>query len=157
MRLADVLKEEHIIPDLRARSKNELLEELVEGMAFRVGGIEKDSVLKALLDREKLGSTGIGHGVAIPHGRVRGLGDIKVFFGRSRAGVDFDSMDRQPVFLFFIIISPENTAAAHLKLLAGISHLLKSQDLRLKLMKAPSSAEIFRAILDAERRGGFTV
>lgn len=154
MRLADALREEYIIMDLKAREKRELLAEMVAGITERVAILDGEKVLKALLDREKLGTTGIGHGVAIPHGKIRGLSEIKVFFGRSRGGVEFNSMDKLPVYLFFMIVAPENSAAAHLKVLASISHLLKSQDFRVKLMKAGDSAEVYRIILDAERKNG---
>ena len=128
MRLADVLKEDCIIPDLKARGKEQLLAEMVSWIVSKVNGVDAEKVLGAILEREKLGSTGIGHGVAIPHGRIKGLAEIKVFFGRSRPGVDFDSMDKQPIYLFFLIVAPENSTAAHLKILAGLSHLLKTRN-----------------------------
>lgn len=154
MRLADVLREEYIIADLKAREKWEVLAEMVS-VSSNVTSLDKDKVLAALLEREKLGSTGIGHGVAIPHGKIKGLGDIKVFFGRSRRGVDFNSMDHMPVYLVFMIVAPENSAAAHLKILAAISHLLKNQDFRARLMKAADTSEIYRIIVEAESRNGF--
>ncbi len=154
MRLADVLSEDRIMTGLEAGEKKELLEKMVSRAASLDNAVEKDAVLKALIERERLGTTGIGHGVAIPHGRVKGLKEIIVFFGRSEKGVDFDSMDRMPVHLFFVIMAPEHSAAAHLKVLASISHLLKNQDLRLKLMTANGRSEIYRAIIEAERRNG---
>lgn len=152
MRLADVLREENIITDLKSRDKSEVLGELVDGVSSRVSSIDRDRALKALLDREKLGTTGIGHGVAIPHGKLKGLTELKVFFGRSRKGVNFSSMDNLPVHLFFLIMAPENSAAAHLKILASISHLLKSQDFRMRLMEANDRSEIYRIIIEAERK-----
>ncbi len=154
MRLADVLSENRIMTGLEAGEKKELLEKMVSRAASIESAVEKEPAMKALLERERLGTTGIGHGVAIPHGRVRGLKELMVFFGRSEKGVDFDSMDRMPVHLFFLIMAPENSAAAHLKVLAGISNLLKNQDLRMKLMNANGSSEIYRAIEEAERRNG---
>jgi PTS system nitrogen regulatory IIA component len=151
MRLADVMGEDCIMTDLKARSKNDLLEE----MAACVGpglGLDAGRVLDALLDRERLGSTGIGHGVAIPHGRIKGLNGIRVFFGRSRRGVDFNSIDGAPVNLVFMIVAPENSAAAHLKLLAAISHLLKNQEFRSNLLGAGNAPEIYRLIVDADRK-----
>lgn len=157
MRLADVLKEDHIITDLKARGKRQLLEEMVSCIASRVDGVDSEKVLNAILEREKLGSTGIGHGVAIPHGKIKGMADIRVFFGRSRLGVDFDSMDRQPVYLFFMIVAPENSTAAHLKILAGISHLLKDQEFRHRLATAETAGEVYRAIVEADRRMGLSL
>ncbi|MBI1911851.1 MAG: PTS sugar transporter subunit IIA [Deltaproteobacteria bacterium] len=154
MRLADVLRQDCIIADLKARSKNDLLDEMVTGVLSKIKYLEKERVMTALLEREKLGTTGIGHGVAIPHGKIRGLREIIVFFGRSRRGVEFNSMDNMPVYIFFLIIAPENSAAAHLKVLASISHLLKNHDFRGKLMSAQDSSEIFRIITEAERKTG---
>ena len=102
MRLADVLSEENIITDLKARDKTEVLGEMVDDISSIVDSVDRERVLKALLDREKLGTTGIGHGVAIPHGKIKGLAELKVFFGRSRKGVNFSSMDNLPVHLFFL-------------------------------------------------------
>lgn len=152
MRLADVLREENIITDLKARDKAEVLGEMIDDISSMVGAIDRNKALQALLDREKLGTTGIGHGVAIPHGRIKGLTEIKVFFGRSRKGVNYSSMDNLPVHLFFLIMAPENSAAAHLKILASLSHLLKSQDFRMRLMGAVDRSEIYRIITEAERK-----
>lgn len=154
MRLADVLMEENIIADLKATDKRELLDEMVTDLAANVAGLNRERLIEALLEREKLGSTGIGHGVAIPHGKIKGLDEISVSFGRSRRGVDFNSTDDQPVYLFFLIVAPENSAAAHLKVLAIISHMLKSQEFRTRLRAAPGAGEIFRLIMDAARRSG---
>jgi len=155
MILADVLREENILTDLKSRDKEQVLGEMVDCISRMVAPIEKERVLKALLDREKLGTTGIGHGVAIPHGKIKGLAELKVFFGRSRKGVNFSSMDNLPVHLVFLILAPENSAAAHLKVLASISHLLKSQDFRMKLLDAADSADIHRIINEAEKKSSF--
>lgn len=157
MRLADVLKEDYIITDLKARGKTQLLEEMVSWVASRVDGVDAEKVLGAILERERLGSTGIGHGVAIPHGKIKGITELRVFFGRSRPGVDFDSMDRQPVYLFFMIVAPENSTAAHLKILAGISHLLKNLEFRHSLTTAATAGEVYRVIVEADRRMGLTL
>ncbi len=151
IRLADVLHEDYIVTDLKAREKREALDEMVYEMASRVRTLDHGVLLASLLEREKLGSTGIGHGVAIPHGKIRGLNEIMVFFGRSRKGVEFNSMDKHPVHLFFVIIVPEKAAAAHLKVLASISHLLKNQEFRVKLMKAERQSDIYRIIVEADR------
>lgn len=155
MILADVLREENILTDLKSRDKEQVLGEMVDCISGMVAHIEKERVLKALLDREKLGTTGIGHGVAIPHGKIKGLAELKVFFGRSKKGVNFSSMDNLPVHLVFLILAPENSAAAHLKVLASISHLLKSQDFRMKLMDAADRADIHRIINEAEKKSSF--
>ena len=154
MRLADVMREDYIFSDLKAREKQGVLAELVSDISVKLERLDGGSVLSALLEREKLGTTGIGHGVAIPHGKVKGLSEIKVFFGRSKKGVDFNSMDRLPAYIFFLIVAPENSAAAHLKILASISHLLKNQELRTRLMKAEDPSDIYRIITEADRKNG---
>lgn len=152
MRLTDVLTEDNIIADLMSHEKVAALDEVVTALASRTVGLDRPKALDAILQREKLGTTGIGHGVAVPHGKIKGLSEIIVCFARSRQGVNFDSMDRMPVHLIFLIVAPENAASAHLKALAAISHLLKSLEFRNALMKAASPADIYRAIVDEDRK-----
>jgi nitrogen PTS system EIIA component len=152
MRLTDVLKEDFILTDLKSRKKTELLEEMISNISDKVGGLDRKKVLETVIERERLGTTGIGNGIAIPHGKVRGVDEIRVFFGRSKKGIDFDSMDKMPVYLFFMILAPENSAAAHLKILASISHLFRNQGLRADLMKAESRSEIYEIIAEADKK-----
>jgi len=152
MRLVDVLKKDYILPDLKARGKDELLDEMVSYLAEKVPGLDREKTLGALFERERLGTTGIGHGVALPHGKLKGVDEIRVFFGRSKDGVDFNSIDNSPVYLFFLIIAPENSAAAHLKLLACISRILKNQNLRTQLMDASNPSVIFSLIAEADTK-----
>jgi len=154
MRLTDVLKKDYVLPDLKAEDKKAILKEMVGYLADIDDDIDPDMLFKALLEREKLGTTGIGHGVAIPHGKLKGFRKIMVCFGRSMSGVDYMSMDKLPVHIFFLIIAPENSAAAHLKLLACISRLLKNQEFRGKLMKTKDAGELYRLIIDADSRCG---
>ncbi len=156
MRLPDVLKEEYIFADLKANEKRAILDEMVTELAEHAAVLNRERVLEVLLEREQLGSTGIGHGVAIPHGKLKGLDNVVVAVGRSRRGVDFDSTDEKPVYLFFMIVAPENSAASHLKLLAAISHLLKNQEFRMKLRGARDSAEIHKLIVTEDRLRGIT-
>jgi len=152
MKLSDVLYEDSIIPYLKAGDKEGVLVEMVDYLADKLPGLDKDEALKALFAREKLGTTGIGHGVALPHGKLRGINEIRVFFGRSAEGIDFKAIDDQPVHLIFLIIAPENSAAAHLKLLACISRLLKSIDFRERLMMASDPSSIFKIISEADTK-----
>lgn len=152
MRLTDVLKEDFILTDLKSRKKTELLEEMISSISEKVGGLDGKKVLETVIERERLGTTGIGNGIAIPHGKVKGVNEIRVFFGRSKKGIDFDSMDKMPVYLFFMILAPENSAAAHLKILASISHLFRNQDLMANLMKAESRSEIYEIIAEADKK-----
>jgi PTS system nitrogen regulatory IIA component len=152
MRLADFLLKEYIMLSLKAREKRELLDEMATELASKVEGLNRERLLEVLLEREKLGSTGIGHGVAIPHGKLKGVDGIIVAFGRSKKGVDFHSMDDRPVHLFFLIVAPENSTATHLKILASISRLLRDKAFRKKLIKASDRGELHTIIADEDRR-----
>jgi PTS system nitrogen regulatory IIA component len=108
--------------------------------------MDLSKLMEVLVEREKLGSTGIGDGIAIPHGKMVGLGELMLSFGRSRAGVDFDSLDGKPAHLFFLVVAPDNSAGTHLKALARISRLLKSNAVRQELMEASDAREIYEII-----------
>ncbi len=152
MRLVDVLEKDNILPDLKAKGKRDLLREMITHLSPRIEGLDEEQAFEALLHREDSGTTGIGHGVAIPHGKISGLEKITVCFGRSVKGVDFNSVDGMPVHLFFLIIAPENSAAAHLKLLACISRLLKNHGARSKLMSLKGTSDIFKLIVELDRK-----
>ena len=147
MKLSEILNPDNIIPDLRAKDKEGVLEELVDVIVSHDSSLDRDSLVKVLLEREKLGSTGIGDGIAIPHGKFRGLKHPVISFGRSLEGLDFDSMDGQPAFLFFLLVAPENSASIHLKALAKISKILKNSSFRNVLMQASSSKELYQTII----------
>ncbi|MFP3928843.1 MAG: PTS sugar transporter subunit IIA [Desulfobacteraceae bacterium] len=147
MKLSELLDEENIIPDLKAKDKKGVLEELVDAVITSEPSIDKQALVKVLLERERLGSTGIGDGVAIPHGKYQGLSQPLISFGRSRDGLDFESMDGQPAHLFFLLVAPENSANVHLKVLATIARILKNSGFRKALMEAPTREDILKQIL----------
>lgn len=147
MKLSEILSQDHIIPDLRAKDKKGVLEELVDVIVSHDPSLDKGSLVKVLLERERLGSTGIGDGIAIPHGKFRGLKHPVISFGRSLEGLDFDSMDGQPAFLFFLLVAPENSASIHLKALAKIAKILKNSSFRNALMQAPTRKELYKTII----------
>ncbi|MFC1824801.1 PTS sugar transporter subunit IIA [Thermodesulfobacteriota bacterium] len=147
MKLSEILEVSNIIPDLKARDKKEALEELAEAVVSNKPALDKPSLVKILLERERLGSTGIGDGVAIPHGKFGGIVQPIVSFGRSLKGLDFESMDGQPAFLFFLLLAPENSANIHLKVLARIAKILKNSSLRKLLMEAGSGKELYETII----------
>ena len=153
MRLEDFLSEDLVVDDLKANDKRKILDEMVTDLAKKVGGLDRQELLEVLLDREKLGSTGIGYGVAIPHGKVKGLDRILVTFARSKKGVDFQATDEKPVHLFFLIFAPEDSAAGHLKVLSSVSMILKDDSVRKKLKRAKDSAEIYKIIIEADKKG----
>jgi len=152
MRILDFLCPTSIIASLDATSKEEALAELVEPIVEANRHLDKPGLIKTLLDRENLGSTGIGGGVAIPHGKFEGLKHLTASFGRSVRGVDFESMDNKPAHLFFLLVAPKNSAGDHLKALARISRLFKDPLLKDGLQHAESAEEIFELIREWDLR-----
>jgi nitrogen PTS system EIIA component len=153
MKILDLLAPERIMPDLKANNKRGALEELAKTLVTGPDGLSLPAIMEVLLDRERLGSTGIGDNIAIPHGKLPQLSQLKLSFGRSLKGVDFDSMDGKQSHLFFLLLAPTNSAGLHLKALAKISRMLMSQSFRDNLMKASGAEEIYRLI--AERDAEF--
>jgi PTS system nitrogen regulatory IIA component len=147
MRLSEILDAKNIIPDLKARDKKKAIEELAETIVNSRPSMDKNALVKVLLERERLGSTGIGDGVAIPHGKFHGISEPVISFGRSIKGLDFESMDGQPVFLFFLLVAPENSASVHLKALARIAKLLKNSAFRKTLLEIPTRQELYKTII----------
>ncbi len=152
MKILDLLAPERIMPDLHASNKHGVLKELAKTLADGPDGLSVTGVMEVLLDRERLGSTSIGDNIAIPHGKMAQLTELRLSFGRSFKGVNFDSMDGKLSNLFFLLLAPVNSAGLHLKALAKI-RMLMSQTFRDNLMKAPGAEEIYRLI--AERDAGF--
>jgi len=113
--------------------------------------LNKEALVEVLLERERLGSTGIGDGIAIPHGKIQDLDELILSFGRSAQGIEFDSMDGRPTHLFFLLIAPENSAGIHLRALAKISRLLKSAHFRQRLLEAGTVEELFLVIQEEDK------
>jgi PTS system nitrogen regulatory IIA component len=149
MRLIDILDETSIVADLQASDKTEALEILVEAMT-RSNEVNKQNILNVLLEREELGSTGIGDGIAIPHGKSPEITQIISGFGLSKQGIEFDSLDGKPAHLFFLLVAPENSPGTHLKVLARISRMLKNVNFREKLLEANSQHEIYQIISEED-------
>lgn len=152
MKILDVLEKDYIIPELKSEDKRGVLEEMVDDLVSKTKELDKDTVLEVLLEREKLGSTGIGFGVAIPHGKLKDLNHLILSFGRSPKGIDFQSLDNKPSHLFFLILAPENSTTAHLKILARLSRLLKNPSFRKKLLEANSKEDIYKVIAEEDKR-----
>jgi PTS system nitrogen regulatory IIA component len=152
MRIAEFLREDLVFPDLAATDKPGVLGELCAGLARGVPGLSAPKLTEALIEREKLGSTGIGEGVAIPHGKIPGIPGLLAAFGRKKAGVDFASIDGKPTHLFFVLFAPENSAGVHLKALARISRLFKQPGLRKSILEAEGGAGIFRLISEEDAK-----
>ena len=149
MKIVEVLDKEAILIELKSDDKKGVLEELVTPAA-RIAGVNHEEVMQVLLERERLGSTGIGGGVGIPHGKLKNLKSLLLGFGLSRKGVDFESMDGKPTHIFFLLVTPENSTGLHLKLLARISRILKNDLLKEKLLAAADSYEILSIIKEEE-------
>ena len=152
MKISELLHPEAINAEIKAKGKSEALAEMVDAMMKIQNGLDREEVIKILLEREKLGSTGIGDGVAIPHGKLKGLKELFISFGRSKSGVEYDSMDGKPVNLFFLLMAPEESVGVHLKTLARISKLLKNSTVRQRLCGASGSQEIYDIIVEEENK-----
>jgi len=150
MRITDFLDKDSILEELTSSTKEGVLRELVSLLA-RNGKIKDEKrALEVLFEREKLGSTGIGEGIAIPHGKLPDLEGIVCAFGRSKKGVDFESIDGAPVHLVFLLLAPENSTTEHLKALASLSRLLKDPHFRKNLLEAPDKEALYRIIVEQE-------
>lgn len=150
MKLSKFCAEDLISFDLKGKTKNEIIEELVN-LASRSKLVkDKDEVLKAVLEREKLVTTGVGYGVAFPHAKTKAIKGIVIAFGRSKTGIDFDAMDKKPVHLFFLIAAPEDAIGAHLNVMARLSYLMKSEKNRDTLMKISSPRELLELLDSVE-------
>jgi nitrogen PTS system EIIA component len=150
MKITEMLKKKYIIEALTSTTKKDVLMELSRIILQDHPQFNSKQVLEVLLQREKLGSTGIGDGIAIPHGKLAMLDELVVAFGRSPEGIDFNAMDGKPVHLFFLLLAPENSAGVHLKALAKLSRMLKDVDYRVKLLQAGSVEEVYRTITDKD-------
>ncbi|HEY2747670.1 MAG TPA: PTS sugar transporter subunit IIA [Polyangia bacterium] len=155
MKIVDFVGPELIVPQLQAHEKSAVIRELADHLAAHVSGpqkIDREVLAKVLLERERLASTAIGEGVAIPHGKLDAVGKLVAVVGRAPDGVDFDSMDGRPTHLFFVLVAPENSTGVHLKALARISRLFKDPEFRTRLMQAKDAQEIFRVIADEDAK-----
>jgi PTS system nitrogen regulatory IIA component len=151
VKITDFLSRETIVPALASRDKNAALEEMAEYLGA-THHLDKSKVLKVLLERERISTTAIGEGVAIPHGKLNGVERVVGVFARSPDGIDFASLDGAPTHLFFVLVAPENAAADHLKALARISRLLKDEAFRRRLMAGQSSQELYTIILEEDEK-----
>ena len=149
MALADLLQQDAIIPALRANSKKQVLQEL-SARAAKMTGRPERQVFDVILQRERLGSTGVGNGIAIPHGKLSNISSIVGVFARLEAPVDFEALDDQPVDLVFLLLAPEGAGADHLKALSRIARVLRDGDLVAKL-RATDSASAIYAFLNQEQ------
>jgi len=142
MDMGDLLTRDGIIPSLKAKTKKQVLQELAQRAAPITGCAERD-ILEALLQRERLGSTGLGRGIAIPHAKLKGLGRIICLVARLDEPIEFDSLDNEPVDLIFVLLAPDHASGDHLKALARISRLLREPNALDRLRAARDKAGIY--------------
>ncbi|WP_147821377.1 PTS sugar transporter subunit IIA [Salidesulfovibrio onnuriiensis] len=146
MKLGDYLEKELIIPALTSATKAEVLAELVSPLASTTASFDAEQAVSVLLEREKLGTTGIGDGIAIPHGKLESLEKIRVVVGRSIEGVEFEALDFKPCHIFFLVLAPEQVAGLHLRLLAQISRLLKDENFRREFLQAEDGETLWKLL-----------
>ena len=152
MKIMEFLNKKAITASLKATDKVGVIRELVDLLAKADEIKNKEDLIKGLLTRESLGSTGIGQGIGIPHTKSPNAKDLVAAFGLSQRGVNFDSLDGEPVYIFFLLIAPEESAGPHLKALARISRMLKDKYFREMLKKAKDEKEILRIIQEEDSK-----
>jgi nitrogen PTS system EIIA component len=152
MKILDILPQQSIVADLQGTTKIEVLDELARVLAERHSQIVRTRLVEVLLEREQLGSTAIGEGIAIPHGKLPKLPGVIAAFGRSRGGVDFQSLDGGLTQLFFLLVAPEDASGAHLKALARVSRLLRDKEFRRRLLDAETAEQIYEIIREEDEK-----
>lgn len=146
MGVADLLREDSILPRLAASNSHAVIRELGTFLAERHPGLSAEDAIRVLAERERLGSTAVGEGLAIPHAKLGSLGDLVACLGRSRRGIDFQAPDGRPIHFFFVLIAPLAAPGSHLKALARITRLFKSSGFRARLTAARTAREMYDVI-----------
>ncbi|MGA3173839.1 MAG: PTS sugar transporter subunit IIA [Syntrophorhabdales bacterium] len=154
MNMKDVLKESCVIANLKGVTKQEVLTELTTSL--KTAGLIQNvgEAVQVILEREKLGSTGIGDGVAIPHGKMKGLTNILCALGRSKDGIDFDAVDDKPVHIVFLLLAPEDSAGLHIQMLSRISRVLRDPSFRKRLIEEGSDTDLYADIVEEDKKFG---
>lgn len=149
MKLLDFIVEKTIITELKSTDKKSVLEELTLPVS-EITQINHKDLVRVLLERENLGSTGIGNGIGIPHGKLKNLKTLILGIGVSRKGVNFDAMDGKLAYLFFLLLTPDNSTDLHLKFLARISKILKNESFKEKILHASKPEDVIQLIGDID-------
>jgi len=152
LKIAEILREQCVVADIKGKTKKEIITELVEALEKARLIEDVETVVNVVMEREKLGSTGIGNGVAVPHGKLKNINNIVCALGRSQNGVDFDAVDRGLVHIFFLVLAPEDSASLHLKVLSRITKILRDQSLRKKVIKLSNTHDIYMSILEEDEK-----
>lgn len=152
MTLIEILSGKSVIVGLQGQNKREILEELVDTLEVGDKITDRDKVLDAVLLREEIMSTGIGHGIAIPHGKSEYVTELGGVLGIKRDGVDFDALDGKPTYIFFLLVSPLDVSGPHIKALARISRLLKGEEFRQRLIASKNKEDAISIIETEEKK-----
>lgn len=152
MKIMDFLNKDAVTTDIKSGKKEDVIKELVELLAKSGPIKDKEGLVKTLMEREALGSTGIGQGIGIPHAKSGAIKELTAAFGISHAGVDFDSLDGEPTRIFFLLVAPEDAAGPHLKALARISRMLKDKFLRDSLISAKDKKSVLEIIASEDQK-----
>ena len=152
MKLADFVREDLVLADLKATEKSAVVDEIAAHIAARTPALEAAAVARVLKDREQLASTAVGDGVAIPHGKMEAAGELRGCVARSVAGIDFASHDGKPTHLFVVLVAPESSTGVHLKALARISRLFKDGGFRQRLLAAPDAPAMYAVLMDEDAK-----
>ncbi|HVZ73972.1 MAG TPA: PTS sugar transporter subunit IIA [Polyangia bacterium] len=152
MKVLDFLRPNAIVADLAATTKAAALAELSTRMASLEPSLDAEELRRVLEERELLASTAIGDGIAIPHGKLDAIGHLAGVLGRSRAGLDFDSIDGRPTHLLFMLVAPVSSTGVHLKALARLSRLFRDPEFRARLLAAPTGEAMYQVISDEDAK-----
>jgi len=154
MKIMDFLNKKAVTANLESENKKSVIAELVD-LLIKTGSVkqkEKNALIETLMERESLGSTGIGQGIGIPHGKSKTVKELTAAFGLSKKGIKFDSLDGEAVYIFFLLLAPEESAGPHLKALARISRILKDKYFREMLRRAEDEKELLKIITDEDQK-----
>jgi PTS system nitrogen regulatory IIA component len=152
MRVIDFLPPEAIVANLRATTKAAALSEVAAVMARLEPAVDAEVLRRVLEERELLASTAIGDGIAIPHGKLDAIGELRGVLARSPAGIEFESIDGKPTNLVFMLVAPVSSTGVHLKALARLSRLFRDADFRQRLLAAPTREDMYRVIADEDAK-----
>ncbi len=150
MKISDILTEDLVWPGLEGKSKEEVIDHIIDRIATSPKVLDREKVRKAILDREKIMSTGVGNGFAIPHGKTDAVSDIVAAFAVTAEPIDYQSLDEKPVRLVFLLVGKDNLVGPHIKLLSRISRLMSKEEFRRRLLEPHTAAEIIELFKQEE-------
>jgi len=151
MKISEVLSIDKVVPELKGNTKTEIIDELIELFKDDERVLDIEKVKSAVYEREKIMSTGVGHGFGIPHCKTNAVTEIIAAFGKTKKPVEFDALDGEPVNMVFLLIGKDNLVAAHIKLLSKISHMMNKPEFREKILVSKTAEEIYSLFIEEEK------